>query len=184
MRRYERHAPPCHADVGCFICEATPYIGPPPTCEWHVPLCNRGNGCWMCEEAPYEVKKKYGWFPNPLGSPKKFTPPSSPQKSTKPMEPSCSVAAQAPLSQSDAESPQETPESKQWYSYAFVVPCPGEGLGGTGEYCATNNLCNLCLLCKVCGHCSTSCAEYIDMVQYTSGSSSMTQSVSKQFQLE
>ena len=35
----------------------------------------------------------------------------------------------------------------QPFTYALIFPCPGEGLAGTGEYCATRNLCNECLLC-------------------------------------
>ena len=101
--------------------------------------------------------------------------------------PSHSGGIQAPPSPSHKDSPQQQPESQQqpefqqWYSYAFILPCPGEGVGGTGEYCATNNLCNLCLLCKVCGHCSRSCPEYFDMVPYTSEPSSNTKSVSSHF---
>ena len=47
--------------------------------------------------------------------------------------------------------------------YAFVFPCPGEGMGGIGEHCSLRNLCLECGLCKVCGHCSRSCPDYINM---------------------
>ena len=76
---HERHIPPCHADVACIRCEATPYIGPPPTCEWHIPLCHRSDGCPLCDAAPPEAR---GPPPNPLGSPLghgwAVTPPRSP----------------------------------------------------------------------------------------------------------
>ena len=47
--------------------------------------------------------------------------------------------------------------------YAFVFPCPGEGMGGIGEHCSLRNLCLECGLCTVCGHCSCSCPDYINM---------------------
>ena len=88
-RVYERHVPPCHPDKKCLHCEATPSIGPLPTCEWHVPLCNKANKCWMCEAAPFEVKKKFGWYPHLLDSPRKMAPPSSPPKSPEKPEGPC-----------------------------------------------------------------------------------------------
>ena len=237
-RLYQRHVPPCHPDVGCTYCEATPYIGPPPTCEWHVPLCNKANGCWMCEAAPFEVKKKSGWYPNLLGSPRQMTPPSSPPKSPEKPKgpcpagdacvcfqkwncwmcgrcrngciPPCQQAVNGikaaeycrqqeevrkvkqqtcdpwqfpskfgatPAAQTQPDSEAED-TSAEPFSYAFILPCPGEGLGGTGEYCASGNLCNYCQLCKVCGHCSPSCPKYFDLAPYTSGFSSMTPLVS------
>ena len=79
----------------------------------------------------------------------------------------------------DTQRLQETHDSSEDPFYSFIFPCPGEGLGGTWEYCASRNLCNECQLCKVCRHCSPSCPEHINM---PSKSSSMTPSVSIKFE--
>ena len=63
-------------------------------------------------------------------------------------------------------------------TYNFIRPCPGEGLGGTWEYCASANLCYSCELCKVCGHCFPSCPEYLDMSASPPAPPSRTPSVS------
>ena len=235
-KNYQRHNPPCHPDVGCPWCEATPFIGPPPTFEWHVPLCNRANGCLMCEAAPYEVKKKLGWFPKSFGSPRPNTPPSSPPKSPEKPKgpcpagedcvcfqnwncwmcgrcrngciPPCQQAVngikaaeyckqqqalrkakqqtcdpwQVPYWPEATSSPPLPPSSKATndkpVTYNFIRPCPGEGLGGTWEYCASANLCYSCELCKVCGHCFPSCPEYLDMSASPPAPPSRTPSVS------
>lgn len=65
--------------------------------------------------------------------------------------------------------------------YSFMLPCPGEGLGGTWEYCAERNLCIDCQLCKVCGHCLPSCPEYVDLGLNSPRLSSMAPSVSIKF---
>ena len=68
--------------------------------------------------------------------------------------------------------------SAQPFAYALLLPCPGEGLGGTGEYCASGNLCIYCQQCKVCGHCTPTCPEFVDLAFYTAGFSSLIPSVS------
>ena len=46
---------------------------------------------------------------------------------------------------------------------SFILPCPGEGKGGLGEYCPVKNLCSYCENCQVCGHCTTECPGYINI---------------------
>ena len=144
----------------------------------HTPPCHPGLNCVMCEASPHIVSLT-----------REDTPPGSPSPASNQQQDSHQMShawqfpprfGATPAAQPSPH-PEEADSPAQPFSYAFILPCPGEGLGGTWEYCASGNLCYQCQLCKVCKHCSPSCPGYIDLAPNSPGFSSMTLSVSIDF---